>query len=222
MNVCHSQYLCFSIFQQFCMMTFHIFILTPSQNNSSDMQPLLLLTISCCWLSASEAFISKARLSTLSTKLTAEESDNNENDEHSDDNTEEIARATVKIDDGGSDLTDRFKYKVNALMGVFDPQNGEDDERQDGNILSAMLNFPVRYTFNIVGKTMGDEAKKEAFVDAVKQAVVTTAGDDIVCKITPRGKNFVKVQCEAEVLNAGMINTIYDDIEKLDQTVMRF
>ncbi|CAJ1942550.1 unnamed protein product [Cylindrotheca closterium] len=193
------------------------------------MQSLLLLIILCCWLAASEAFTSNVPLSTFSTKLTAEESDNNENDENpppsdenDDDNTGEIARATVKIDDGGSDLTDRFKYKVNALMGVFDPQNGEDDERQEGNILNAMLNFPVRYTFNIVGKTMGDEAKKEAYIDAVKQAVVATAGDDIVCKITPRGKNFVKVQCEAEVLNAGMINTIYDEIEKIDQTVMRF
>ena len=29
--------------------------------------------------------------------------------------------STVKIDDGGSDLTDRFKYKVQALMGNFDP-----------------------------------------------------------------------------------------------------
>ncbi|KAL3927119.1 MAG: hypothetical protein SGBAC_013208 [Bacillariaceae sp.] len=190
-----------------------------------DMQSLLLLIIICCWLVSSEGFTSRIPLSSFSTKLSAEESDNNENDaefQEDGDNTEEIARATVKIDDGGSNLTDRFKYKVNALMGTFDPQNGKDDERQDGNILNAMLNFPVRYTFNIVGKTMGDEAKKEAYVDAVKQAVVATAGDDIVCKITPRGKNFVKLQCEAEVLNAAMINTIYDDIEKIDQTVMRF
>lgn len=189
------------------------------------MQSLLLLIIICCWLVSSEGFTSRIPLSSFSTKLSAEESDNNENDaefQEDGDNTEEIARATVKIDDGGSNLTDRFKYKVNALMGTFDPQNGKDDERQDGNILNAMLNFPVRYTFNIVGKTMGDEAKKEAYVDAVKQAVVATAGDDIVCKITPRGKNFVKLQCEAEVLNAAMINTIYDDIEKIDQTVMRF
>ena len=31
----------------------------------------------------------------------------------------EIQMSTVRIDDGGSDLTDRFKYKVNALMGAF-------------------------------------------------------------------------------------------------------
>ena len=50
---------------------------------------------------------------------------------------EPIVKSTVKIDDHGSDLTNRFKYKVNALMGVFDPANGVDDERQEGNILNG-------------------------------------------------------------------------------------
>lgn len=50
---------------------------------------------------------------------------------------DEMQVGEVKIDDGGSNLTDRFKYKVNALMGVFDPQGGADDERQDGNILNG-------------------------------------------------------------------------------------
>ena len=36
-----------------------------------------------------------------------------------------------------SDMTDRFKYQVNALMGGYDPQSGPDDERQDGNILNG-------------------------------------------------------------------------------------
>ena len=186
---------------------------------------LLQVIILGCLLAVCDAFACKRiYTSPLPTRLHAGEADNADKDENPGDenDTEEIARATVKIDDGGSDLTDRFKYKVNALMGVFDPQDGADDERQEGNILNAMLTFPVRYTFNIVGKTMGDEEKKEEYITAVKEAVIATAGEDIACKITPRGKNFVKVQCEAEVLNAGMINTIYEDIEKLDQTVMRF
>jgi hypothetical protein len=64
-----------------------------------------------------------------------------ESDESGQDNQEgeeePIVQATVKIDDGGSNLTNRFKYKVNALMGVFDPQDGDDDERQEGNILNG-------------------------------------------------------------------------------------
>ena len=38
-----------------------------------------------------------------------------------------------------SDMTDRFKYQVNALMGTYDPMNGVDDERQDGNILQGEI-----------------------------------------------------------------------------------
>jgi hypothetical protein len=53
------------------------------------------------------------------------------------DDSEPIFETTVRIDDGGSNLTDRFKYKVNALMGTFDPQTDNDDERQDGNILNG-------------------------------------------------------------------------------------
>ena len=36
-------------------------------------------------------------------------------DEDNNNNCEEAVISTVKIDDGGSDLTDRFKYKVQAL-----------------------------------------------------------------------------------------------------------
>jgi putative lipoic acid-binding regulatory protein len=143
--------------------------------------------------------------------------ENNESEEG-----ELIAEAVVKMDDGGSDLTNRFKYKVNALMGVFDPQDGANDERQEGNILNAILNFPVQYTFNIVGKTSGDSEIKKEYIQAVRKVIEGTAGDDIAVKITPRGKNFTKVQCEVEIQSANMINTIYDELEKLERTVMRF
>ena len=58
----------------------------------------------------------------------------------SDDTTssdEPTMESVIRIDDHGSNLTDRFKYKVNALMGTFDPQSGVDDERQEGNILNG-------------------------------------------------------------------------------------
>ena len=86
-----------------------------------------------------------------------------------------------------------------------------------------MLNFPTRYTFNIVGKTSGDDSIRQEYVESVKSIVFATTGDDkIRCEVTPSGKNFTKVQCEAEVLNSGMINTIYDNISKLERTTMRF
>ena len=114
-------------------------------------------------------------------------------------------------------------YQVNALMGVFDPQ-GQDDERQQGNIMNAILNFPVKYSFNVVGRTGGDDATVDKFVDQVKQVVVKETGDEdgIQCTITPRSKNFTKLTIQANVENADMITATYDGIEALEMTVMRF
>lgn len=87
----------------------------------------------------------------------------------------------------------------------------------------AMLNFPVKYTFVIVGKTNGDAALRESYVDEVKRIVSGTSGvEGIKCEITPRGKTFTKVQVEVEVQSAAMINSIYDDLGKLEVTVMKF
>ena len=111
--------------------------------------------------------------------------------------------------------------QVNALMGVFDPQ-GEDDERQDGNILNAMLTFPIKYSFNVVGKTTGDTGEK--FVEQVKQVVGEATGDDdgMEFQITPRGKNYTKVTVQATVQSAAMISAAYKALEELEMTVMRF
>jgi len=41
------------------------------------------------------------------------------------------------LDEGRKhDMSERFRYSVNAMMGTFDPR-GIDDERQDGNILQG-------------------------------------------------------------------------------------
>ena len=109
-------------------------------------------------------------------------------------------------------------------MGVFDPQEGEDDERQQGNIMNAILNFPVKYSFNVVGRTGGDDAIVEQFVEQVKEVVLKETGDQdgIQCQITPRSKNFTKLTIQANVENANMITATYDGIEALELTVMRF
>ena len=108
-------------------------------------------------------------------------------------------------------------------MGVFDPQ-GDDNERQQGNIMNAILNFPVQYSFNVVGRTSGDDAIVERFVEEVKQVVIQQTGDEdgLQCKITPRSKNFTKSTIQANVQNAEMISAAYDAIEALELTVMRF
>ena len=108
-------------------------------------------------------------------------------------------------------------------MGTYDPQ-GDDNEKQEGNILNALVVFPVRYRFNIVGKTSGDEAVVEKFVAEVKRIVLesTDDTDGIKCQNIPRTKNFTKVTVEAKVESAAMIKTIYDNLEALELAVMRF
>jgi putative lipoic acid-binding regulatory protein len=133
--------------------------------------------------------------------------------------------ANLRMIDNGNDLTNRFTYKVNALMGVFDPKDGEmDNENETGNILNAMLQFPVTYSFNVVGRTSGDEVKKDVFVEQVKAAVTSISGpdQDLNLIITPRGKSFTKVSVQANVESAAMIANIYKEFEQLEMSVMQF
>lgn len=135
-----------------------------------------------------------------------------------------FVQSTVRIDDGGSNMTDRFKYSVNALMGTYDPQVGVDDERQAGNILNAMLNFPTEFKFNAVGRTNGDDSLKEEYVEQVKKIVTSLAGDDedFQCQVTPRGKSFTRVSIQVRVDSAAVINSIYEDLDKIEMTVFKY
>ena len=136
---------------------------------------------------------------------------------------EPLLESVIRMNDGGSDLTDRFKYKVNALMGVFDPQMGADDERQSGNILNAMLKFPVQYSFNVVGRTNGDEKLKIEYIDKVKSIVASLSGDDrMKVRVTPRGKNFTRITLKATVESVAIINSIYVALEKSENTIMQY
>lgn len=142
-----------------------------------------------------------------------------------DDDDMPIVKSTVKIDDGGSDLTERFKYKMQALLGNFDPQAGEDTEAGgQGNIAAALLNFPARFTFTVVGKVNGDDEAKEAYIDQVKRIVGETSGSahTLELRVTPRGANFVRVSVEVTVESGAIINTIYDELSNVEATVMKY
>ena len=142
-----------------------------------------------------------------------------------DDDDMPIVKSTVKIDDGGSDLTERFKYKMQALLGNFDPQTGEDTEANgQGNIVSALMNFPARFTFTVVGKVSGDDEAKKAYIDQVKRIVGETSGSahTLELRVTPRGANFVRVSVEVTVESGAIINTIYDELSNVEATVMKY
>lgn len=193
---------------------------------------IFLLTIAA-WIGLSTGFVPTTVLplrSSISLKLSDEKNDElgdaleSEPADGDEQRGEQAQIGTVKIDDGGSDLTDRFKYKVNALMGTFDPANGDDDERQDGNILNAMLTFPIQFTFNAVGRTSGDAELKEKYIEEVKRVVGDMSGDTegLIVQVTPRGKSFTRLAVLARVDSHVIINSIFDALDELEMTVMRY
>ena len=138
-----------------------------------------------------------------------------------------VQSGTVKIDDGGSDLTDRFKYKVQALMGNFDPADTtKDTEKHSGNILSAVMSFPTTYTFHAVGRKDSDDESNE-FAETVQRVIREGAGlrdddDRPEVSIVPRGSKFVKVSVTVTVETGAMVTEIYEQLGALPECVMQF
>lgn len=167
--------------------------------------------------------IDSRRFATDSEDDAMDSQDNKEDDTTEPSPAFEMDNATVRIDDGGSDMTDRFKYKVHALMGDYDPTDGVvDNENQDGNIMRALMTFPMQQTFDVVGKISADDTGKE-YAETVKRIVFETTGDEnIECDVIPRGKKFTKVRCKAMVESTTMINAIYDELGEMESTVMKF
>lgn len=144
----------------------------------------------------------------------------NDNVAASDDGTLD-SPSVVSMDDGGSDLTDRFKYKVHALMGTYDPPPGAvDDENQTGNIVGSLLHFPAEYTFTAVGKTR----RGDAYAADVERVVAAELGADaeLDTLVVPRGEKFTRVSVKVTVESAAIISAIYAGLEALETTVMKF
>ncbi|KAL7572463.1 hypothetical protein ACA910_000505 [Epithemia clementina (nom. ined.)] len=142
------------------------------------------------------------------------------------------------------DLSDRFKYKVQALMGAFDPYDASsDNEKVNGNIFNAMLQFPVVHTFHVVGKTKTDnipagiirdddynntinlQQEQDDFVEAVQAIVLQETGEsksEITTRVTPRGSKFTKVSVSVQVQSSQMISAIYKQLEAMELSVMQF
>lgn len=115
-------------------------------------------------------------------------------------------------------------FRLHLLTTIQDPADtANDNERENGNILNALLRFPLEYTFHVVGKTDGDGDVRDEFVEQVKRIPKTTTGADPVdCKITPRGSKFTKVTMQVQVESADAINSIYDQLRGLELSVMQF
>mmetsp|Transcript_24521 Transcript_24521/g.36338 ORF Transcript_24521/g.36338 Transcript_24521/m.36338 type:complete len:194 (-) Transcript_24521:67-648(-) len=183
----------------------------------------LIWAISCIIIPGANCFTVISSGSRSLTRLSAEE-ENDTTDAAAAAETM-ISPASVTMDDGGSDLTDRFKYKVHALMGTYDlPEGKVDDENQTGNILGQLLQFPTEYTFTVVGKKAETEDPCDNYERRVRAVVESALGEaaNIEMRVTPRGKRFTKVSLKVTVESAAIIAAIYEELGELDATVMKF
>ncbi|KAL3797657.1 hypothetical protein HJC23_013489 [Cyclotella cryptica] len=111
--------------------------------------------------------------------------------------------------------------KVHALMGTYDPPSGTvDDENQTGNIIGAMLQFPTEYTFSVVGKT----SDGDSYARDVKALLESILGSDarMETRVVPRGTKFIRVSVKVRVDSASMISSIYEELDAMELTVMKF
>jgi putative lipoic acid-binding regulatory protein len=134
-------------------------------------------------------------------------------------------------------------------MKKKDPiDSSTDTENTSGNILNALLKFPVQYIFHVVGKTSGDVTIQSLFVEQVKEIIVQTSpippifiirdkndnntattfnntetrDSNVLLEVTERGTKYTKVSIEKEVINAEEIAHIYNLLGQLELSVMQF
>lgn len=135
-----------------------------------------------------------------------------------------VLRSQESSKEEPSNMTDRFKFQVNALLGMYDPigEPEQDTERStEHNLVGALLQFPAPFTFTVVGRTVEDNRK--AYTDLVQTIVREETGDDtMICEVIPRGSQFTKVTCTASVDSAAMISSVHEALGALEATVMKF
>lgn len=106
-------------------------------------------------------------------------------------------------------------------MGTYDPPQGTtDDENQMGHITGALLQFPTDYTFSVVGKTTDGDS----YASDVKSLVESILGSDarMETRVVPRGSKFTRVSVKVSVESPAMIASIYEELDAMELTVMKF
>lgn len=123
------------------------------------------------------------------------------------------------------------RYLFSILQHVKDPINdSKDTENENGNIYNAILTFPVMHTFHVIGKTNQNDAIIQQFQKDIHDIIYTTvssssrvtANNEIVVSVTPRGSKYTKITVQANVENASMISSIYEQLQLLELSIMQF
>lgn len=96
--------------------------------------------------------------------------------------------------------------------------------------ISFLHFFVSEYTFSAVGKTATDgqvkndeESAGDSYANEVKQVLVSVLGDSAIeLRVVPRGTKFTRVTAKVTVESSSIISSIYEELDALEATVMKF
>ena len=88
------------------------------------------------------------------------------------------ARVVTELKDtvNNASLPDRFMMAVRAIRGEFSPAEGDDTERAEDQITSALVSFPATVTIKVVTRPLADSAEAEQLCDDLNNLLSTLEG----------------------------------------------
>ena len=96
------------------------------------------------------------------------------------------ARVVTELKDtvNNASLPDRFMMAMRAMRGEFSPSSG-DTERDDGQILEAMVDFPADIDLKVVSQSL-PAAEQQELVRQLGEVVAALGPSAAAPKVTPR------------------------------------
>ncbi len=111
-------------------------------------------------------------------------------------------------------LPDRFKYSVNALMGLYDPpspeEDNENDQRDSMAISKALLKWPQVCEFVAVGEGHDFAMDCAQAVSSALSVDQSSLAESMKTKETGR---FTRVQMFAEIADPDILTTVYSALD---------
>lgn len=117
----------------------------------------------------------------------------------------------------------RFDVAVRALRGDFDPPEGTaNTDREQGLLLSSLVQFPHLHTFNAVAKGVNRDAFASRVVGIIARQCQVPP-DDVKSKVSDRmGGKYVSVAATCMVRAPEIVHAVLAEIGSVESVVMRY
>lgn len=111
----------------------------------------------------------------------------------------------------------RFDLYVRALRGEYDAPY-DTSERDDGEIMETIQQFPAKYTYQVVTTT--ETASEEGFVSGLVEKIAGAAGEaKVEVEVKPRGKKYSSIWCTMFVFSAKEVSDTIREIKDYDARI---